>query len=152
MSFVNKGGQNALWISDEKSIYGPQIQEKQAEKKDIAADYFCFSNHPFTANSIDSDSMALSVFLTLRLSNSLFLCPPGPKRNDSSAFYLSIKEPLTGNHSSWSPSLAFNFYKTYQSWQRGVKSLGNISKLRLKDITIHQSAECHSLSSSRCRF
>jgi len=72
------GGQHVLWISDEKSRYGPQTQEKQNEKKDIAADYFCFSNHPFTANSIDSDSMALSVFLTLRLSNSLFLCPPGP--------------------------------------------------------------------------
>lgn len=101
---------------------GLKRKKNRMRKKDIAADYFCFSNHPFTANSIDSDSMALSVFLTLRLYNSLFLCPPGPKRNDSSALSLSIKEPLTGNHSSWSPSLAFNFYKTYQSWQRGGKS------------------------------
>ncbi len=137
-----KVGQNALWDRDEKSRSGPLMQEKQDEKKDIAADYFCFPNHHFMANSIDSDSMALSVFLTLRLSGSLFFCSPGPKRNDFSVLCLSIKEPLTGNHSSWSQSLAFNFYKTYQSWQRGETSLRNISKLWLKDITLRHASIC----------
>lgn len=130
MSFVIKEEQNSLWCTDKRNWSGPLQQEKQAEKRDITEDYFCFPNHPLSTNSIDSDSMALCV------SPSLQLCPAGPKRNDSSVPPLCIKEQLTGNYSSWYPSLAFNFYQIYQSLERGRCPCRNISELRLKDITL----------------
>ncbi len=139
MSFVIKEGQNALWVSDEKSRSGPLTQEKQDEKERHSSGLLLFSQSSFHGKQYwfrFYGPLCLSNAQSLRLA---LLLPTWPQEK---ALCLSIKEPLTGNHSSWSPSLAFNFYKTYQSWQRGEKSLRNISKLRLKDITLRHTSIC----------